>query len=158
MKQPYDASFNCAIMSMANRVCPAGYDVVEDGGATSLADVQRMIKDRHRLTVDSRYSEDTIFGCPEHNHAFRAWHDWTHWILRAEFTLDGELAVAHRQCEDLARIYGHGLQVRAWCRLIMGEVYGQAHYREVHGHFAASQPAVTLAYAAMSVRQPLRVS
>jgi hypothetical protein len=148
-QEPYDRAFNAAVMTMANRVCPAGYDVVPERQAPGrdLDELITHIEMRGRIAVSRDHSENTIFGCPEHNWAFRAWHDWTHWILRAPFTLDGELSVAHRQCEDLARVFGHGPRVVEWQRLIMGEVYGQALFYETHGRFPEDQPAVTLSWA-----------
>jgi hypothetical protein len=146
--EPYDRSFNAAVMKMASLVCPKGYDVVPESDAPeSLQDLQTLVELTGRIAVSRDHSNNTIFGCPEHNWAFRAWHDWTHFILRAPFTLDGELSVANRQCEDIARVFGHGPRVREWQRLIMGEVYGQALYFDQHGHFPEDQPAVTLAYA-----------
>lgn len=140
-----DTQFNAAVMSMANRVCPAGYDVV-DAAPTNLRQLQLHIEQTGRIAVDRRNSARTIFGCPEHNWAFRAWHDWSHWVLRAEFDLNGELSVAHRQCEDLTRAFGHGATVASWHRIIMAEVYGQVLYHKRHGIFPEDQVAFDLTW------------
>ena len=132
-------------MTMANKVCPAGYDVGDDA-PDSLAALQDHVARTGRILVDSRHSENTIFGCPEHNWAFRAWHDWTHLAIGAEFTLDGELAVAHRQIQDLCRVFGHNSDTRLWSRYIMAEVYGQACYIRDTGKFPVDQVAFDLDY------------
>ncbi len=140
-----DLAFNAAVMTLANKVCPTGYDISEKAPA-SLDDLNFAIATTRRITVDSRNSDNTIFGCPEHNWAFRAWHDWTHWITQAPFDLDGELAVAHRQCQDLALVFGHGPQTERWQRYIMAEVYGQACYLNRYGEYPTDQVAFDLAY------------
>ena len=142
--KPLSIRFNAAIMTMANKVCPAGWDVDNSTAPTSLAMLQDHVARTGRILVDGRHSDRTIFGCPEHNWAFRAWHDWTHLAIRAEFSLDGELAVAHRQIEDLCRVFGHSEDTRLWSRYIMAEVYGQAlHFRDT-GEFPADQVAFDL--------------
>lgn len=163
MTKPLSIRFNAAVMTMANKVCPDGYDVGDEFGywvgppdqmgyctypkvPDSLAELQDHVARTGRILVDGRHSDHTIFGCPEHNWAFRAWHDWTHLTIHAEFTLDGELAVAHRQIEDLCRVYGHNEDTRLWSRYIMAEVYGQACYHHTTGEFPADQVAFDLAY------------
>ncbi len=140
-----DLAFNAAVMTIANKVCPMGYDISENA-PTDLAALNWHIARTRRIMVDNRNSDNTIFGCPEHNWAFRAWHDWTHWILQAPFDLDGELAVAHRQCQDIVLIYGHGPSVQRWQHYIMAEVYGQAIYKARTGKFPADQVAFDLAH------------
>ena len=140
---PFNVKFNVAVRRMAELVCPAGYDVLDNGAPYNLQSLNDYVRLHHRIGVSRRYSDNTIFGCPETNWAFRAWHDWTHFIIQAPFTLDGELAVAHRQIEDLVRVYGHGAETRDFAKLIMCEVYGQASYHVEHGEFPADQRAFT---------------
>lgn len=140
--KPLSPAFNAAVMTMANRVCPAGYDVSDDAPA-SLTELQDRVARTGRINVDRANSDRTIFGDPEHNWAFRAWHDWTHLAISAPFTLDGELAVAHRQIQDMHLAYGHGKQAQEFARLIMSEVYGQALYFRNHGKFPEDQIAFT---------------
>ena len=133
-----DYAFNAAVMTMANKVCPLGYDVGSDAPST-IDELNFEMAHTKRIRVNQGHSDNTIFGCPEHNWAFRAWHDWTHWILQAPLDLAGELAVAHRQCEDLAWVYGNGARTRKWQRIIMAEVYGQALYYAATGKFPKDQ-------------------
>lgn len=140
-------AFNACVMTMASKVCPTGYDVSPEGdGPYDLETLQDHIARTGRILVDGRNSDNTIFGCPEHNWAFRAWHDWTHWVLRAPFTLQGELEVAQRQIADMHRVYGHGKQSRLFASLIMSEVYGQALHYEATGNFPVDQVAFTHSY------------
>lgn len=140
---PFSVKFNAAVQHMAALVLPKGYDVLEDGAPSDLHSLNNYIAQHHRIAVSRAFSDNTIFGCPETNWAFRAWHDWTHFIIQAPFTLDGELAVAHRQIEDLILIFGHGTDTRDFAKLIMCEVYGQASYHAEHGEFPADQRAFT---------------
>ena len=130
-------AFNAAVMTMANKVCPTGYDIGEDA-PTSLPELNAYIEQNRRIKVDSRNSDRTIFGCPEHNWAFRAWHDWTHWRIGAEFTLQGERAVAARQISDLKLVFGTACPP-LWEALILEEVVGQAEHQHRTGEFPRDQ-------------------
>lgn len=158
--KPLDLAFNAAVMTMANKTCPTGYDVSTGDmmpAPTNLYELNEYIADNKRILVNGANSERTIFGDPEHNWAFRAWHDWTHWILQAEFTLDGELAVAHRQCQDIARIFGHSERTDRWHRIIMAEVYGQALYKHLTGEFPRDQIAFDRTYKHNGMTQALTI-
>ena len=143
-------AYNAMVASMASRVCPTGFDVSGVDSAfpapTSLPALQDHIDRTGRILVDGTHSDRTIYGEPEFNYAFRAWHDWTHWVLRAEFDLPGELAVAHRQIEDMHRVFGYGGETGLFAALIMAEVYGQALYQHRYGEFPQDQVEFTRAY------------
>src|SRR5258708_3343095 len=81
-QQPLSLAFNAEVMTMANKVCPCGYDVDPDYQPT-FEGLNEYIERTGRIMVNSKYSENTIFADAEHNYAFRAWHDWTHWIIQA---------------------------------------------------------------------------
>jgi hypothetical protein len=145
-----DLSFNAAVTTLARKVWPLGYDVSDDIKYASAPDANAYfaeIERTRRVTIYTGGSERTIFGEPEINWDFRAWHEWSHFILRAPFDINGELAVAHRQCQDLARVFGHEERTIRWQGLIMAEVYGQALYFKRHGSFPADQVAFDVAYA-----------
>lgn len=149
MTQALDLAFNEAVRTMARKVWPLGYDISDDpiyavppAPEIYFGNVGRA----GRVTIYTGGSDHTIFGDPEFNYDFRAWHEWAHFVLRAPFTLDDELRVAHRQCEDLALIYGHGVQTLRWQRLIMAEVYGQALYFKKWGEFPTDQADFDLAF------------
>lgn len=154
-----DRALNAAVTTMARKVWRLGYDISDD---TAYAVAPGMsgsryaspeayfdeIRERGRVTVFTGGSDNTIFGEPEINYDFRAWHEWTHFILRAGFDLTGELAVAHRQCEDLALVFGHGYKYDEWRKLVMAEVYGQALYFDQRGEFPIDQVYFDVLYAA----------
>lgn len=130
-----DLAFNAAVTTMARKAWRNGYDVSADPSIALAPDPVaqwEQITLTKRVTVYTGGSERTIFGAPEVNYDFRAWHEWTHYILRAPFDLNGELAVAHRQCEDIALVFGHYSRTVQWQRLIIAEVYGQALWHERH--------------------------
>lgn len=137
--KPFSLEFNAAVVSMASRVCPAGYDVV-DNAPTCLADLIDWIERTNRIAVDRDNSDATIFGegNAEINWAFRAWHDWTHYHIRAEFDLVGETRVALQQIADLAKVYGSSFAAK-YKPLIMAEVVGQALHKELVGDFPVNQ-------------------
>jgi hypothetical protein len=83
------------------------------------------------LVVYSGGSDDTIYGDPRVNWAFRAWHDQLHLDLNAPFTLEGERLVGLEQ----ARLIGGdrlGL-------IMVAEVVGQIEYLEANGGFPVNQ-------------------
>lgn len=123
---------NGAVLQMASSLFPTGYDVVSDAEAPhDLAElVLCMAGGKGRLAVSGDYCEDTAFGDPEVNIAFRAWHDWTHYHHRLPFTLEGETAVAYMQIEHLRHI---GLYTPFREAFILAEVVDQAAYFDRYG-------------------------
>ena len=98
------------------------------------------------MLVWSGASEHTIFGEPEINWAFRAWHDWCHYYGAHAFTPEGERAVFRMQCSHLLLFYGDSLRTRHWIKLLRAEVIGQQDYFYKHGHFPYDQRAFVEAY------------
>jgi len=144
-RYPLDAGLNAAVLHMAGRLFPTGFDVSEDAPDTFEKLVDH-VRRRRRLTVWSGGSADTIFGNPEVNYAFRAWHDWCHLNGRHDFTLAGEMAAVEMQCEHLLTVYGQSSKTREWCRILRAEVIGQALYLERHGDFPERQRDFVSAY------------
>lgn len=128
-----DISFNIATMTAARRLFPTGYDVADDAPQT-LEDATAHYKRTGRILVWSGASDRSIFGCPEHNWAFRAWHDWHHIKWQMPFTPDGEALVAAEQYSDLVDIYGiRDERLSHWAAIIDAEVNGQIAYSLNHG-------------------------
>jgi hypothetical protein len=134
---PYSLELNAAVVSMAARVCPKGWDVVPQGPG-SLTELVDAVARTGRIPVDKRYSAATIFGEPEINCAFRAWHDWTHYHYMKPFTLTGETEVAQLQLADLATVYGAKFADR-YKAILYAEVIGQALAFEITGKFPDDQ-------------------
>lgn len=138
---PLDRAFNVAVNHMAARVCPTGFDVTMDASAApdTLGQLRRHIERTGRILVWGGASDTTIYACRETNAAFRAWHDWTHYILRAPFDLPGERTVCARQQADLALIYAGHDRLPLWQRLLEIEIVGQAVHLTATGSFLADQ-------------------
>ena len=142
---PLSTHFNAAVLTMASRVCPCGFDVLNDAPG-SFDELQDYYAKTGRLAVWSGASDATIFGNCEVNYAFRAWHDWTHLTYNLPFTLDGERETARRQREDLRKVFGNGAVTEWFSALIECEVTGQAEAFAKTGQFPADQVAFTLAW------------
>lgn len=96
------------------------------------------------LPVWEGASDQTIFGDPKINHAFRAWHDTTHKVHGFGFTLAGEIATCQAQCaEILSTLGGNAAPLAA---VITAEVIGQAEYFAREGMFPVDQIGFTHAY------------
>lgn len=136
MLQPFDKSFNAAVLTMANLCWPRGWNVA-DKAPESFEELRAEYLATGRITVWSGGSEDTIFGDPEVNYAFRAWHDWVHIGHSLPFTLEGEKEAADIQKRMLHNRYGE--TNRLWAQLIDIEVKEQAKYFAEHKRFPDKQ-------------------
>jgi hypothetical protein len=134
---PYSLELNAAVVAMAARVCPKGFDVVPQG-PVSLTALGDAVARTGRIPVDERNADATIFGDREINYAFRAWHDWTHWYYKKPFTLTGETEVAQLQLADLAKVYGAKFADR-YKAILYAEVIGQTLACEITGKFPDDQ-------------------
>lgn len=155
MDQPFNLAFNVAVNHIAGKLFPCGFDVSPDAPATFDGVCARMGSGRY--TVNSGYSDNTIFACPETNWSFRAWHDWCHWKGQHAFTLDGEAAVARMQIDHVRALYGEGPTLDAFSQLILAEVVGQAAYYAACGEFPADQRAFVRDYLRNPAGEPHRV-
>ena len=93
------------------------------------------------IAVSNAHSDRTVFGAPEVNHAFRAWHDWAHIRHRLPFTPEGEHAAYLLQLDDMRRVCGAITNARALRNLLWAEVVGQVQYELTHGEFPDDQVA-----------------
>jgi len=83
------------------------------------------------LTVWGGASDNTIYGDPKVNHAFRALHDVLHLRYNLPFTLEGEVSLAKLQA---AQFEGDYVQ-----EAVFLEVAGQAQYFAEYGKFPDDQ-------------------
>ena len=65
---------------------------------------------RRAHVVYSGGSEQTIYGDPEVNFAFRAWHDWCHWRGATTSRLRASAQRARCRATTLSRCYGESRQ------------------------------------------------
>lgn len=136
-----DRGMNVAVLRLASRLFPCGFDVKPEGEApSSLETLTECIKGG-RLAVSGDNCEGTAFGDVEVNLAFRAWHDWTHWRYQLPFTLSGETATAHMQVQALKDV---GLWNPFREAFILAEVVDQAQHYADTGAFPKDQFKMTL--------------
>jgi len=125
-------TFNAAVLTMANTYA-TGWTAGEDA-PQSFAELKEYYeRSKGHIKVWSGASENTIFGCPEFNWAFRAWHDAVHIRYDLPFTPEGEREVAAIQCQQLIEHYGQSDTTRFWCALIDSEINGQLEYASNNG-------------------------
>ena len=141
LMKPLDRHFNIAVLQMASRLFPTGFAVSDDAPG-SYEELCQHLDAGKRMVVWSGGSDATIFADPEVNYAFRAWHDWTHWRHRLDFTLAGEAYTAAQQTRDLRKVFGdwddHPDRLH-WADIIRVEVYEQAKHHAMCGDFVDDQ-------------------
>ena len=102
------------------------------------------------LPVWNGAADDTIWGCPGDNYAFRAWHDRAHAICRGDFDANGESATLEVQRDQLGafcQAAGTPASIReAADALLVAEIRGQVAYHARHGVFPVRQKAFALAF------------
>lgn len=161
---PLFPRWNVAVLRMMELTCPRGYDVrpmapgaarvALDGGmpfgsvhakAPDCLEAQQAWVRRHgRVCVDGRHSLLTIYGSPEVNYAFRAWHEATHIRLGQPFTPAGERAVCGAQQADVAKVFGRR-DAFLFAHILHCEIIEQAEEYQRTGRFPHDQRAFTLA-------------
>lgn len=142
---PLDRGFNAAVRRMASIVLPAGFIPCEDAPSTLPELIAAWSKRDYRVYCG--HSGQTIFDCPDTNHCFRAWHDWTHYTYRLPFTRQGEIDTCEQQIRDLEKVYGQSPQTDRWAEILRAEVIGQLQYADNHnGEFPTDQKAFVTAY------------
>jgi hypothetical protein len=143
--EPLDPNLNAAITAIAKRLFPSGFDVSDDAPDT-YKKLKTHLDAGKRLVVFSGGSQHTIYADPAVNHAFRAWHDWTHWTGQHDLTFQGELAVYDAQRKHLIELFGDNSRTRYWSEIINAEIIGQATYFEYHKRFPVDQRGFVEAY------------
>lgn len=135
---PVDPTFDEAIRTMVRETLPNGF-VVSDDAPSSFRDLCQHLDRAQRMQVWSGASNFTIFGSPEVNFAFRAWHDQCHYTGRYPFTLGGEAETALLQIQQLESRFRDCNHGRRWKALILADVVGQSLFHEVQGQFPENQ-------------------
>ena len=132
--------FDELVLIMAKRAWPDGYDVSLDAPHT-MAQLTREYEKRGRITVYSGASDNTIFGSPDVNIAFRAWHDAAHLIAGGvSFNLTSEYDAMLKQCHNLGEYIGYGTVKHAqWCNVLLIEIMCQAKYYSKYGTYVHDQ-------------------
>lgn len=153
--RPVCTAFNAAVLHIAGRFNPLGWDV-SDNAPSTLAEQKAYVAAHGRLCVWGGASDNTIFADPEVNLAFRAWHDAAHLALGADFSIRGERRAAYAQIGHVATLYGvGGTMHKVALNLVQAEVIGQAMYRERHGGFPVDQRAFAARFVAYEGKAPV---
>lgn len=82
-------------------------------------------------------SDNTVYGDPHVNHAFRAWHDEVHRKHGYDFSYMGECRTAWAQMQELRTRWPNVSPLAL--RIVFEDVIGQAAYKQYHGEFPADQ-------------------
>lgn len=145
--EPLSRSLNVAILSIAGRLFPTGFDTALTGAPDTLEKLNAHIERTGRMLVYSGHSDATIFDCENVNHAFRAWHDWCHWKGQFAFDAQGEKQAFEMQCDHLRKVYGEDHpELSHWVAILDAEINGQVQHSAVHGHFPHDQKAFVKAW------------
>ena len=143
--EPLDRGFNIAVLHIAKKLCPGGYEVSDDAPDTYVK-LRAHLDRTKQMLVWSGSSDNTIYADKQVNWAFRAWHDWCHYYGAHPFTPEAERAVFAMQCSHLLLFYNDCLQARRWIRILRAEVIGQQEYFYKYGHYPHDQRAFVEAY------------
>lgn len=135
---PLDRGLNVAVMHIAGRYNPCGFDVSAEAPAT-FPELKQHVSQCGRLTVWNGNSEDTVFDDAEVNWHFRAWHDAVHLAIGADFSLLGEYRCYQRQWQDIVTLYGESPRTHRWRDILYAEIMGQAMYYHDRGNFPVNQ-------------------
>ncbi len=137
-------AFNVAVITISNRIFPLGFDVSPDA-PNSFESMIAHYEKTGRVMVWDGASDQTIFGCPEVNYHFRAWHDSKHIIFRFGFSRQGEESVLGKQWQDIRALYD-GTAALFFCRIVTAEIRGQFDYNAIRGGFPLDQIGFVKAY------------
>ncbi len=146
----FDLHFNAAVLTICNWLLPGGFDV-SDAAPETYDELMAHLDAGGRMLVYSGGSERTIYGDPQVNFAFRAWHDWCHWRGGYDFSYEGERAACTMQGDHLVALYGESPQTRRWRRILQAEIKGQRDYFDRHGEFPADQRGFVESYLAKRI-------
>ena len=139
-----DIGLNIAILHIANKL--TGGFLVSDTAPTTFGQLIAQCNRDKLVTVWSGASETTIYGDPEVNYAFRAWHDWCHWQSNHDFSESGEEAVLKMQCAHITALFGDTPGTRHWHKILEAEIIGQKQHHKTFGYFPTDQFAFVEAY------------
>lgn len=141
---PFDPALNEAVVNIAHQLVPEF--VVEKAAPSTYQQLKAHLNGGKTLVIAQEGSDNTIFGAPAINHAFRAWHDWCHWKGEFDFSLYGECATCSMQIDHLRKFFGVNDQTNDWACLLAAEIVGQRRYYEKYRIYVSDQRAFARAY------------
>jgi hypothetical protein len=138
---PLNETLNCVVELMAEGL---DYEIADTAPGTYRELVNHMNSGK-MLLIYSGGSDYTIFGDPSVNHAFRAWHDHTHFTYGYDFSPVGEMFTCNQQITDIIDVLGS--DVAQQCMpLLIAEIIGQSLYYKKYKEYINDQRAFALAY------------
>lgn len=142
---PVDIGWNVAVRTIANKVCPSGWDEVAtfDEAPTTLAQINAYAAAHNRLCIATEDSEGTIFDCADTNVHLRAWHDSVHFRHQIAFTVAGEAAAVYVQAAQVYRVYGHNDRTVRWVSLLLADILGLVINHKQTGRYPKNKRAGT---------------
>lgn len=138
--RPLCPKFNQAVVHMANRLLPDGFDVSASAPATYRSLVN-LLDSGQKLVVYDGDTNNGIYADPQVNYCFRAWHDYCHWLGRHDFSLAGEEATWRLMSQQLLSEFGVSRETLGWCQIMEIEVVGQRKFYEKYRTFVLDQSA-----------------
>lgn len=139
--------FNAMVMTMARKFVPMGWTPREDAPDTLYGVTQMYLANRGHMYVWDGASDQTMFDDPEHNYAWRAWHDMVHVQHQFTFTPEGEKLTVVRQITQMFDQYGVSPDTLKWSSWMYADIVGAVEYEQLHGHFPVKQRDFVEAYA-----------
>ncbi len=121
MRVSSNRELNCAVLHIATRLFPRGFDLSLDAPAT-LEELTAHIASGKRMMVWSGHTRSTLFPDLEFLYAFRAWHQYCHWKGGNPMTAEGERGALALHATHLHTLYGSTTQVNEWIALIRTEI------------------------------------
>lgn len=127
--EPMYPRFNEMAHVAVQSLMPDGFDTTADASLCDTLDkVKRHYRKTGRVLVWTGESDNTIFGTPEDNHAFRAWHDYVHINFDLPFTKQGEhtvMLLQQRHVDTIGGYYFTRHEKDTFVKLLECEIAGQ---------------------------------
>lgn len=147
---PLYPRFNEMVLLAVEALMPDGFDTTDDESRCDSVDkVMRHYGDTGRILVWTGASDQSIFGAPHVNHAFRAWHDYVHVMYRLPFTAQGEhtvMQIQQRHVDTLGGFVFTNKEKELFYRILECEVDGQVEHLKRTGEFPSNQREFTQQY------------
>ncbi len=146
-KKPMFPAFNRMVKMAVNALLSDGFDVTDDQNLCYPFDIlKKHYNQTGRIRVWSGASDKTIFGDPNINHAFRAWHDKVHVTYNLPFTPEGEhmvMQIQQRQCDIFGKSHFTRDEITLFYRILACEIDGQLAHYIAEGEFPKDQRVFT---------------
>lgn len=138
-----DNEFNALVLHMVRLHVPQGYNLSSEQ-TQSFEQIKTDFQRDGRLTVNTGFSDHTIFGSASVNWAFRAWHDSCHLQGDYNFSPEGERKACLMQQRQIIAAFPFHPRLQYFIDLLDIEGNSQLAYFQAHGDFPQDQLTFTL--------------